>query len=84
MSADEVGAEMGREAGAGAAAAAAVAMVAAAALGAGVAGAAAAASSASADSPSARRASEASSVAGGVAMWMNHIIQTPRPSHNPK
>lgn len=69
---------MGSEAGAGAAAAATGATTA---VGAEAAGAAA---SASADSPSARRASEASSVAAGDAMRINPIIQMPRPSHNPQ
>lgn len=74
-----VGAETGSEVGAAAAAGAATAVDAEAAG----AAAAAASASASADSPSARRASEASSVAAGVAMQTNPVIQMPRPSHNP-
>lgn len=81
------GAEMGSEVGAGAVtaagAAAAAAGVGAAAAGAATAAGAAAAASASADSPSERRASDAPSVAAGVAMQVNPVIQTPRPSQTP-
>lgn len=83
MSVAEVvaGAETGSVAGAGVAAAAVAATAAA---GAAAAEGAVAAAPASAGCPSTRSASEAPSVAAGVAMQINPVIQMPQPSHKPQ